>query len=192
MFRPCIDLHDGLVKQVVGATLTGDAADLETNFTSDRDAAWYAPMFRDDQLTGGHVIRLGPGNDAAATDALASYPGGLQLGGGITPDDAGRWLDAGASHVIVTSWLFVDGCLDADRLAAISAAVPRQRLVIDLSCRRIGDDHVVYVDRWQTPTDVTLSADTLDRLAMHCSEFLVPRSTWRVVAAALMSNWSTA
>lgn len=123
MFRPCIDLHDGLVKQVVGATLTGDAADLETNFTSDRDAAWYAPMFRDDQLTGGHVIRLGPGNDAAATDALASYPGGLQLGGGITPDDAGRWLDAGASHVIVTSWLFVDGCLDADRLAAISAAV---------------------------------------------------------------------
>ena len=173
MFRPCIDLHGGLVKQVVGATLTDDDADLETNFISDRDAAWYAAMFRDDRLLGGHVIRLGPGNDDAAAGALAAYPGGLQLGGGITPADAGRWLDAGAAQVIVTSWLFVDGCLDADRLAAITAAVPRDRLVIDLSCRRVEDRYVVYVDRWQTPTDLTLSAAELDRLGGRCAEFLV-------------------
>jgi len=173
MFRPCIDLHGGLVKQVVGSTLTGDVDDLETNFTSDHDAAWYASMFRDDELVGGHMIRLGPGNDAAASAALAAYPGGLQLGGGITPHDAPRWLDAGASHVIVTSWLFVDGSLDEDRLGAVARVVPHDRLVIDLSCRRVGDDYVVYVDRWQTPTDVTLSPRTFERLAASCSEFLV-------------------
>lgn len=173
MFRPCIDLHHGLVKQVVGATVTSDDADLETNFTSDRDAAHFAAMFRADGLVGGHVIRLGPGNDEAATGALHAYPGGLQLGGAIDAANAIGWLEAGASHVIVTSWLFVDGALDRDRLRALAAAVPRDRLVIDLSCRRVEDRYVVYVDRWQTPTDLTLSHDTFEQLAAHCDEFLV-------------------
>lgn len=173
MFRPCIDLHEGRVKQIVGGTLTDAGAGLRTNFVAEQDAAWFAARFRDDGLAGGHVIQLGPGNADAARRALAAFPGGLQLGGGVTPANAGAWLDAGASHVIVTSFLFDGPRLDRGRLAALRAAVDRSRLVLDLSCRRVDDRYVVHTDRWQTPTDAVLSPELLEELAGSCVEFLV-------------------
>lgn len=173
MFRPCIDLHDGKVKQIVGSTLDEDATRLKTNFVSDRDAAWYAALYRRDGLKGGHVIMLGPGNEAAARAALAAYPGGLQIGGGITPENAVAWLDAGASHLIVTSWLFREGRLDPERLAALERRVGANRLVLDLSCRRRGDRYVVVTERWQRFSDLTLCAETLQALSPHCAEFLI-------------------
>jgi phosphoribosylformimino-5-aminoimidazole carboxamide ribotide isomerase len=173
MFRPCIDLHDGRVKQIVGGTLDDGGAGPQVNFVAEHDAAWFAARYREDGLTGGHVIKLGPGNDEAARSALAAYPGGLQIGGGIDAANAAAWIDAGASHVIVTSWLFPGGRLATDRLDALVATVGRERLVVDLSCRRRGDDYVVVIDRWQTFTDVVLSAETLARFAGSCAELLV-------------------
>jgi phosphoribosylformimino-5-aminoimidazole carboxamide ribotide isomerase len=173
VFRPCIDLHEGKVKQIVGGTLGGDPAALQTNFVSERPAAWYAELYRRDGLKGGHVIQLGSGNQAEARAALGAYPGGLQLGGGVNLDNARGWLDAGASQVIVTSWLFREGRVDWDRLAALAAAIGKDRLVLDLSCRRRGPDCVVMTDRWRTFTDLTLGAHTLGRLSGFCAEFLV-------------------
>ncbi|HXU78071.1 MAG TPA: HisA/HisF-related TIM barrel protein, partial [Methylomirabilota bacterium] len=115
MFRPCIDLHEGKVKQLVGGTLGSDEAALRTNFVSARPAAWYAELYRGDGLSGGHIVMLGQGNDSEALGALAAYRGGLQVGGGINLENAAVWLDAGATHVIVTSWVFRDGRLDRDR-----------------------------------------------------------------------------
>lgn len=173
MFRPCIDLHEGKVKQIVGGTLAGDREQLRTNFVSDQSPAWYAELYRKDNLKGGHVILLGPGNDAGGRAALAAYPGGLQLGGGVRLDNAPAWLEAGASHVIVTSWVFLQGALDRDRLRQLTQAIGRQRLVLDLSVRKRGADYVVVSDRWQTFTDVILSSDTLEELSASCAEFLV-------------------
>ncbi len=173
MFRPCIDLHEGRVKQIVGGTLSDDASSLRTNFVSDRSAAWYADLYRRDGLTGGHVILLGPGNESAAREALAAYPGGMHVGGGINADNARGWLDAGASHVIVTSWVFRDGALDADRLRTLVGVVGRERLVLDLSCRRRGGDYFVVTDRWQKFTQLTVARETLEALSNHCAEFLI-------------------
>jgi len=174
LFRPCIDLHAGKVKQIVGGTLSDDGAGLQTNFESDRPAGYYADLYRKDALVGGHVIKLGPDNDRAAREALAAYPGGLQIGGGIQRENASAWLEAGASHVIVTSWLFDDnGHFRAERLAALVDAVGKERLVLDLSCRVDGDGWVVAMNRWQTPTDLILNASTLRQLALSCDEFLV-------------------
>ncbi len=173
MFRPCIDLHEGRVKQIVGGSLRDDGAGLRTNFVSEKPAAWFADLYRRDALPGGHVIKLGPGNDAAAREALAAYPGGLHLGGGVDAANAASWLDAGASHIIVTSWVFRDGRLDWDRLRQLVAAIGRNRLVLDLSCRRRGEEYFVVTDRWQKFTDLTISRATLDQLAAHCAEFLI-------------------
>jgi phosphoribosylformimino-5-aminoimidazole carboxamide ribotide isomerase len=173
VFRPCIDLHEGQVKQIVGGTLTDSGGGLRTNFVSDRPAAWYADLYRRDGLQGGHVIQLGPGNEAAARAALAAYPGGLHLGGGVTLDNARAWLDAGASHVIVTSWVFRDGHIEEDRLRALVASIGRERLVLDLSCRRRGQEYFVVTDRWQKFTQVTLGPESLARLAGSCAEFLI-------------------
>lgn len=173
-FRPCIDLHAGEVKQIVGASLRDDGAAPLTNFTSEQPAAYFAGLYREDQLTGGHVIKLGPGNDAAARGALAAYPKGLQVGGGIQPENAASWLEAGASHVIVTSWLFEPtGHFSMKRLEAIVAAVGRENLVIDLSCRARDDGWVVAMDRWQKDTDLWLRPETLESLAASCAEFLI-------------------
>ena len=173
MFRPCIDLHEGQVKQIVGGSLTGDPAALRTNFVSDRPARWYADLYRRDNLRGGHVILLGPGNESAAREALAAFPGGLHLGGGVNPDNARAWLDAGASHVIVTSWVFREGRLDWDRLKQLTAAIGRERLVLDLSCRRKDGDYYVVTDRWQKFTELKISPETLKQLSAWCAEFLV-------------------
>ncbi|HEU0009198.1 MAG TPA: phosphoribosylformimino-5-aminoimidazole carboxamide ribotide isomerase [Verrucomicrobiae bacterium] len=173
VFRPCIDLHDGKVKQIVGGTLGDDASRIRTNFVSERPASWFAELYKRDGLRGGHVIMLGPGNEAAARDALQAYPGGLHVGGGIHIDNARIWLDAGASHVIVTSWVFRDGHLDTERLASLAAAIGRERLVLDLSCRRRGDDYFVVTDRWQKFTDLQITRETFSLLAGSCAEFLI-------------------
>ena len=173
MFRPCIDLHDGKVKQIVGGSLKDDGAGLRTNFVSERPASWFAELYRRDGLMGGHVIKLGPGNDAAALAALAAFPGGLHLGGGVDADNATGWLEAGASHVIVTSWVFRDGQLDWERLKSLVGVIGKQRLVRDLSCRRRGADYFVVTDRWQKFTELTVSRETLVRLADYCDEFLI-------------------
>jgi phosphoribosylformimino-5-aminoimidazole carboxamide ribotide isomerase len=173
MFRPCIDLHEGKVKQIVGGTLAEDAGRLRTNFISDRPAAWFAELYRRDGLKGGHVIMLGPGNETEARAALAAYPGGLQLGGGVNPENAGRWLEAGASHVIVTSWVFREGRLDSERLKRLIEVVGKRRLVLDLSCRRRGENYFVVTDRWQKFTELEICAGTLQSLARSCAEFLV-------------------
>ena len=173
-FRPCIDLHQGKVKQIVGGTLRDEGAGPRENFVSDRPAAWFAEKFRADGLTGGHVIKLGPGNDAAAREALAAWPGGLQVGGGITAENAAAWLDAGASHVIVTSALFEqEGKFLGEALDALVRAVGAGRLVIDLSCRRTAGGWTVAMNRWQTLTELDVTPATLDRLAPHCAEFLI-------------------
>ncbi len=173
MFRPCIDLHEGKVKQIVGGTLAADVATLRTNFVSDRPPAWFADLYRRDDLRGGHVIMLGPGNDTAARETLAAFPGGLQIGGGINLSNARDWLEAGASHVIVTSWVFRDGRLDETRLRELVAAVGRERLVLDLSCRQRGGEYFVVTDRWQKFTELNVSERTLKDLAGMCAEFLV-------------------
>ena len=175
MFRPCIDIHDGVVKQVVGGTVTDDGQTLRTNHVSERPAAWFADRYRRDGLVGGHVVMLGsgPANEAAARAALAAYPGGLQIGGGVTASNAATWLDAGASHVIVTSWAFRDGALDEGRLDALVAAIGRDRLVLDLSCRVRGDRYLVVTDRWQRFTSLEVDEATLTGLSARCAEFLV-------------------
>src|SRR5205807_1164987 len=148
MFRPCIDLHEGKVKQIVGGSLGEEAGRLRTNFVSDRPAEWYAELYQRDGLKGGHVIILGPGNDEEARRALKSFPRGLQLGGGVNLDNAQGWLEAGASHVIVTSWVFRDGKVDRHRLEDLVRAIGKERLVLDLSCRRRGEEYFVVTDRW--------------------------------------------
>lgn len=173
MFRPCIDLHEGRVKQIVGGTLESQSSGLATNFVSDHGAAWFAERYRRDGLTGGHVIMLGPGNETETRAALAAYPGGLQIGGGVNATNARSWLDAGASHVIVTSWVFREGRVDRERLGELVKIVGRERLVLDLSCRQRDGKYFVVTDRWQKFTDVTLSAATLERFAGCCAEFLI-------------------
>ncbi len=173
MFRPCIDLHDGKVKQIVGPTLEQGPGRLQTNYVSEHPGSWFAELYRRDGLKGGHVVMLGPGNEEAARSALQAYPGGLQVGGGITPDNARTWLQVGASHVIVTSWLFRDGKLDRDRLAKLVAVVGKHQLVLDLSCRRINGEYWVVTDRFKTVTATRLSREALEELANSCSEFLI-------------------
>ena len=173
-FRPCIDLRDGRVVQIVGGTLSEDGARAVVNHVSATSAGEFASLYRRDGLRGGHVIMLGPGSEAAAREALAAYPYGLQVGGGITPNNAGEWLDAGASHVIVTSFLFPQGAFAPERLAAMEAAVGRTRLVVDLSCRRTPEGaYRVATDRWQTVTATRLDAATIRRFESHCDELLI-------------------
>lgn len=172
-FRPCIDIHEGRVKQIVGATLTDDGDAPIENFESSHSPAYYADLYRSDGLWGGHVIQLGPGCRAAAENALRAQPGFLQVGGGVTPDNAAGWLDAGAAKVIVTSCVFRDGDLDRDRLRRMADLVGPDRLVLDLSCRRTTDGYIVAADRWQTLTSLRVDPGTLEQLAGFCAEFLV-------------------
>ncbi|KAJ6539344.1 Phosphoribosylformimino-5-aminoimidazole carboxamide ribotide isomerase [Mycena capillaripes] len=173
-FRPCIDLHDGKVKQIIGGTLSEATPEtLKTNFVSSQSAGEFARLYRDNNLEGGHVIKLGPGNDAAARDALSSWPGGLQVGGGINDKNAQEWLDAGASKVIVTSYLFPNARFSLERLEALSAAVGKERLVVDVSCRKRGEGWFVAMNKWQDITDMEVSQESLDMLSQYCSEFLI-------------------
>lgn len=171
-FRPCIDIHQGKVKQIVGGSLLDSAPPL-THFTSSESPAYYANLYKRDALKGGHVIMLGSGNADAAKEALAAYPGGLQVGGGINPDNAEEFLDAGASHIIVTSWIFEGAKLDFEKVRDLSEQVGKNRLVLDLSCRRTKDGWNVATNRWQTITDAKINEELLIILGAYCDEFLI-------------------
>ncbi len=174
-FRPCIDLHEGKVKQIVGSTLRDlEGVGPEENFVSERPPSYYAELFKKDGLRGGHVIMLGPGNEEAAEEALRAWPGGLQIGGGITDENAALWLDRGADAVIVTSFCFKDGRFIEERVKRLIKKIGRDGLVLDLSCRRREDGHYyVVTDRWQRFTELRVDQETLEFLGGMCREFLV-------------------
>lgn len=173
-FRPCIDLHGGKVKQIVGGTLTDDGGAPKENFVSEMSPSQYAEKFRADGLVGGHVIKLGPGNEVAAREALSAWPGGLQIGGGIRYNNATEWLEAGASHVIVTSAIFdQEGMFLEKELEKLVKEVGSDRLVLDLSCKSDGDGWRVAMNRWQTLTNMEITEQSLQHLSTCCSEFLI-------------------
>jgi phosphoribosylformimino-5-aminoimidazole carboxamide ribotide isomerase len=172
-FRPCIDLHQGQVKQIVGTSLRDTDQAPETNFVAEHSSAHFAARYRRDRLPGGHVIMLGPHNEQAATEALAAFPGGLQLGGGINDENAARWLEAGACQIIVTSFVFRDGRLQRENLRRLVDAAGRENLVLDLSCGRVNGRYVVLTDRWQKATDFAIERANLIELAESCAEFLI-------------------
>jgi phosphoribosylformimino-5-aminoimidazole carboxamide ribotide isomerase len=170
-FRPCIDLHQGKVKQIVGGSLNDHGA--KENFISEHDAAYYAALYKEHELTGGHVIALGPGNKEEAIKALKAYPNGLQFGGGVNHKNASEFLKAGASHLIVTSYLFENGEFSWDRLDRIKRETGTEKLILDLSCRRTETGWNIATDRWQTVTSTQINLENLQELADHCDEFLI-------------------
>ncbi|MDD7409538.1 MAG: phosphoribosylformimino-5-aminoimidazole carboxamide ribotide isomerase [Anaerovoracaceae bacterium] len=179
-FRPCIDIHNGKVKQIVGGSLDEQHSSVRENFVSERGGAYYASLYRRDGLKGGHIILLNPAGTPEyqadieqAKAALGTYPGGMQIGGGITADNAADFINMGASHIIVTSYVFRNGKIDMERLEKLKSAVGRDHLVLDLSCRVKGDSYYIVTDRWQKFTEVEVTAEALDALSEHCSEFLV-------------------
>lgn len=179
-FRPCIDIHNGSVKQIVGGSLKDYGDEAQENFVSGQDAAFYARLYCEYEIANGHIIMLNPVTSPyyektkkQAIAALRAYPGGLQAGGGITPENAEEFLDAGASHVIVTSYVFKDGQIRYDRLEELVRAVGRRKLVLDLSAGKKNGRYYIVTDRWQNYTEVELTEQTLNELAAYCDEFLV-------------------
>ncbi|KAK1299117.1 hypothetical protein QJS10_CPB14g00063 [Acorus calamus] len=201
-FRPCIDIHKGKVKQIVGSTLKDSddgTSSLVTNFESDMFPAEYANMYKEDGLTGGHVIMLGADelSRAAAIEALNAYPGGMQVGGGINSDNALSYIKEGASHVIVTSYVFNDGKMDLERLRHLVCMIGKSKLVLDLSCRKKNGKYAIVTDRWQRFSDVFVDEKTLAFLATYADEFLVhgvdvegKRLGIDEELVALLGNWS--
>ena len=179
-FRPCIDIHNGKVKQIVGGSLLDEGDQAEENFVSEQDASFFARFYEKKGCRGGHVILLNASDSPyyeatkkQALDALRSFPGGLQIGGGITADNAEDFLKAGASHVIVTSYVFRDGEFHRDNLKKLVERVGREHIVLDLSCRKKNGDYYIVTDRWQNYTRVQLNARTMEKLADSCDEFLI-------------------
>lgn len=179
-FRPCIDIHNGKVKQIVGGSLMDENDKAAENFISEYDAAFYAGLYKNKKIKGGHIILLNPitseyyaAAKEQAIEALKVYPGGLQIGGGITADNAKEYIGAGASHVIVTSYVFKNGKINEDNLTELVRCIGKEHLVLDLSCRKQNNVYYIVTDRWQNYTSVALNHGTLDRLAGYCSEFLV-------------------
>ena len=179
-FRPCIDIHNGKVKQIVGGSLQDEGNTAQENFVAKQDALFFAKLYQQEGIQGGHIILLNPPDSeyyentkAQALDALRAYPGGLQLGGGINPENAKEFLDAGASHVIVTSYVFREGRIHYDRLEQMCRAVGKERLVLDLSCRNTERGYMVVTDRWQKITSEKVDEGLLKRLSGYCDEFLI-------------------
>lgn len=179
-FRPCIDIHNGTVKQIVGGSLKDEADFATDNFVSELSADFYANLYKKSGIKGGYIIILNPATSPyyeadveQAGRALAAYPGGLQIGGGITADNAERFLELGASHVIVTSYVFRDGQIHYENLKRLSKLVGPEHLVLDLSCRKRDGRYYIVTDRWQKYTDVAVEPETLDALAEYCSEYLI-------------------
>ena len=179
-FRPCIDIHNGKVKQIVGGSLKDAGNQAQENFVSEQDAAFYASMYKEKGLKGGHIILLNSADSeylqatkAQAMLALGAYPGGLQIGGGVNPDNAADYLAAGASHVIVTSYVFRDGHISWKNLEKMVDAAGKEHLVLDLSCRKKEDAYYVVTDRWQKFTNVPVTLEVMEELGSHCDEFLV-------------------
>lgn len=179
-FRPCIDIHNGSVKQIVGGSLKDHGDEAQENFVSKQDAPFYARLYREYEITNGHIIMLNPVTSPyyektkqQAIAALKAYPDGLQVGGGITPENAKEYLDAGANHVIVTSYVFKDGQIQYDRLNELVRKIGKKNLVLDLSVRKKDGRYFIVTDRWQKYTDVELTEKTLNELEDFCDEFLV-------------------
>ncbi len=179
-FRPCIDIHNGKVKQIVGGSLKDTGNQATENFVSEQNADFYANLYKERGLIGGHIILLNAvdseyyeATKKQALLALSAYPGGLQIGGGITDENALDYIQAGASHVIVTSYVFKDGKIDYERLKRISKLVGKEHLVLDISCRKKDDEYYVVTDRWQKFTDVIVNEDLFCELAEYCDEFLI-------------------
>ena len=179
-FRPCIDIHNGKVKQIVGSSLQDADDTAKENFVAGQDAAFYANLYKQKKIKNGHVILLNhPGSEyyeatkAQALSALSAYPKGLQAGGGITAENAVSYLDAGASHVIVTSYVFQNGRINYENLNKLVQETGKENLVLDLSCRMKDGNYYIVTDRWQKYTDVVLNAKTMDELASYCDEFLI-------------------
>ena len=179
-FRPCIDIHNGKVKQIVGGSLKDQGDQAAENFVAEQDAAWYASLYKEKKLSGGHVILLNPAaspyyeaTKAQAMKALSAWPGGLQIGGGIHDENAEEFLGAGASRVIVTSFVFKDGQFREEKLSRLVHAVGKEHLVLDLSCRKKDDAYYIVTDRWQKFTDVRLTPAILEELSGSCAEFLI-------------------
>lgn len=179
-FRPCIDIHNGKVKQIVGGSLKDQGDEAQENFVSEQDGAFYAEFYKKYNIRGGHIILLN-GKDSPyynetkhqAMLALGAYPGGLQVGGGITADNALEYLDAGASHVIVTSYVFRDGKVNYDNLEKLVKATGKERLVLDLSCRKQEGEYYIVTDRWQKFTSEKVTVPLLDKLSGYADEFLI-------------------
>ncbi len=179
-FRPCIDIHNGKVKQIVGGSLLDQGNQAKENFVSEQDASFYAEYYKEKGIRGGHIILLNPPSSEyygatreQAQKALQAYPGGLQIGGGITDENAMDYIENGASHVIVTSFVFKDGKINWENLEKLVKAVGKERVVLDLSCRKKDGVYYVVTDRWQKFTKEVLNVDTLERLGQYCDEFLV-------------------
>lgn len=179
-FRPCIDIHNGKVKQIVGGSLKDKGNQAEENFVSNKEASYYAELYKSDALTGGHIIMLNSAdsvyyeaNCKCAAKALRAYPMGLQIGGGITAQNAAYYLDQGASHVIVTSYVFKNGIIDYNNLERLVKEVSKEKLVLDISCRKKGEDYYIVTDRWQTFTEEKIDEHLLHHLSAYCDEFLV-------------------
>lgn len=179
-FRPCIDIHNGKVKQIVGGSLRDKGNQAKENFVSEMDGAFYAQLYRKENIKGGHIILLNPvtsehyeATKAQAMSALSNYPDGLQVGGGITAENANEFIKVGASHVIVTSYVFKDGKINYDNLNKLVQAVGKEHLVLDLSCRQKDGKYFIVTDRWQKFTDETITTELLDELSEYCDEFLV-------------------
>lgn len=179
-FRPCIDIHNGKVKQIVGGSLKDNNDYAKDNFISEKNADYYAELYKKDNLKGGHIILLNPvtsqyykADVEQALQALEAYPQGMQIGGGITDENASFFLENGASHVIVTSYVFSNGVINYDNLKKLFNTVGKDKLVLDLSCRKKNNDYYIVTNRWQTFTDVKLSYSVLDELSRYCDEFLV-------------------
>lgn len=179
-FRPCIDIHNGKVKQIVGSSLADEGNRAKDNFVADHDAAYYAELYKTDGLKGGHVILLNKAGSEyyeatkkEALGALSAYPDGLQIGGGITAENAESFLRAGASHVIVTSYVFREGRIEYANLKRLKAAVGREHIVLDLSCKKSGEDYYIVTDRWQKMTEQKITAELLQELESYADEYLV-------------------
>lgn len=179
-FRPCIDIHNGQVKQIIGGSLKDEMDQAVENFISEYCAADYAKIYQKRGLKGGHIILLNSVESSyyattkeQALSALRAYPGGLQVGGGITATNAKEFIDAGASHVIVTSFAFKNGMIHYDHLEALVDAVGREHLVLDLSCKKKEEGYVIVTDRWQKESKEILDNELLEVLSQYCDEFLI-------------------
>lgn len=194
-FRPCIDIHNGKVKQIVGGSLRDEGDAAKENFVAEQDAGFYAAFYQKDGLKSGHIILLNPPSSSyyeetkrQALLALQTYPGGLQLGGGVNEKNAADFLDAGASHVIVTSYVFRDGQIHYGNLEKLVREIGREHLVLDLSCRRKADDYYIVTDRWQKFTDIKIEEKTLNELSGYCDEFLIHAADVEGKAAGIESE----
>lgn len=188
-FRPCIDIHNGKVKQIVGSSLKDFNNEAIENYVSEQDAAFFASIYKRNGVTGGHIILLNgwdseyyEATKAQALAALRAYPGGLQVGGGITAENASEFIEAGATHVIVTSYVFRDGRIDYENLRKLVEAVGKEHIVLDLSCRYLsfalpypprGEGYYIVTNRWQVETEERVTPELLDKLSRYCDEFLI-------------------